>query len=266
MRLGAKAAAIAVLLGFVIFSSRATFTQGQRSNPLTALLWSDMHRAHEVAPQGVPPAFNWARRPRLNMGNNPRGFRALLGWGQLYPCAGDSAGLHGPVELQSLDTWVLSRSTGRWSRFEASRQVVGAAYREDYLSNESVPADVSIGSAGGTLATLLPKRNFHFWEASGRTEISPADIMGVAVTLRARLAGQQPVAGTRECMVLSVGADYWLSKTSPWEPHGETVRDVGIGRFKRVEPWWRLYTMTSASASVLRSHPLPYSQPLSELY
>jgi hypothetical protein len=130
-----------------------------------------------------------------------------------------------------------------------------------------VPADVSVGSAGGTLATLLPKRNFHFWEASGRTEINPADIIGVTVTLRARFApGQLSIAGSRECMVLSVGADYWLSKTSPWKPRGQTVRDVGIGRFKLVEPSWRLYTMTSASARVLRSHPLPYVVPLSELH
>jgi hypothetical protein len=66
--------------------------------------------------------------------------------------------------------------------------------------------------------------------------------------------------------VLSAGADYWLSKHATWTSHGHTVRDVGIGRFKLVEPGWRLYTMTSASAALLRRYPLPLEPPASELY
>jgi hypothetical protein len=266
MRPGLGAALLAVLV-VALSSWVATASHETRSHPLATLLWTDMHRAHEVLPQGVPSDFNWARRPRVNMGNNPRGFRALLGWGQLYPCAGDRSGPLAPVELRDLNTWVLSRSTSRWKLVEASQQVVGGAYREDYLNNESVPGDVGTGPGGGTLVTMLPERNFHFWEATGRTEIDPTNIMGVVVTLRARLLSNQPVgAVSHECLVLGVGADYWFSKTAIWTSHGRTVRDVGIGRFKLVEPTWRLYTMTSASSSLLRRYPLPYSVPSSELY
>jgi hypothetical protein len=66
-------------------------------------------------------------------------------------------------------------------------------------------------------------------------------------------------------LVLDAGADYWLSKTAPWTLNGMTVRDAGIGRFKLVTSKWRLYTMSSVSANLLRRDPLPARFAQSEL-
>lgn len=266
MKAGWRVLALLVI-GVSLSLSIAIAIKTSRNQLLDRLLSADMHHPNEALPQGVPLDFNWARRPRVNMGNNPGGFRALLGWGQLYPCASDRSVPTTTVELRDLDTWVLSRSSGRWTLAQASSQVTGAAYREDYLNNESVPADIQSTKAGGTVVTMLPKRNFHFWEATGRTEIDPTDIMGIAVTLHARLTDSAPAnSANHDCLALSVGADYWLSRKANWTSHGRTVKDVGIGRFKIVKPAWRLYTMTSASTTTLSDHQLPYSVSPSELY
>ncbi len=54
---------------------------------------------------------------------------------------------------------------------------------------------------------------------------------------------------------LSVGGDLWRSLRA--QPGGDNSADIGIGRFKRVERRWRLFTMTTVSDAVLDRAPLP---------
>jgi hypothetical protein len=240
-------------------------TQTAHRQLLTRLLWDDMHLPHEESPHGVPWGFSWARKPRLDMGNNPKGFRALLGWGQLYRCSGDRNGVLPPVELRDLNTWVLESATRRWVRIQKSRGVEGAAYREDYAQNEAIPAQTVLGSTGGTIVTMTPNRNFHFWGSSGRVQIS-APPMGVIVTVRARLAPASNRTGRHECLILGAGADYWQSTTAMWTSGESTVRNTGIGRFKRVGWGWRMYTMSTVPRALLSRYPVPIAVPSDELF
>jgi hypothetical protein len=56
--------------------------------------------------------------------------------------------------------------------------------------------------------------------------------------------------------VLSVGADYWLNTTAKWD-NLKTNNDAAIGRFKRVRPCWRSFTMTTLSGPELDANPPP---------
>src|SRR6202012_2111265 len=96
--------------------------------------------------------------------------------------------------------------------------------------------------------------NFHFWPGSGRVDQRPAQVSAVVVAVQARL---QPLSSNTAapCLVLSVGGDLWRSRTAG--PGGSNSTDIGIGRFKRVERRWRLFTMTTASAALLQRTPAP---------
>src|SRR5690606_19820613 len=51
----------------------------------------EIHRdwafAHEGQPDGVPPDYDWAQTPRMGAGNEPDGFNAFTGWGQVFATA-----------------------------------------------------------------------------------------------------------------------------------------------------------------------------------
>jgi hypothetical protein len=96
---------------------------------------------------------------------------------------------------------------------------------------------------------LLRGYNFHFWPREGRAAYDRRAVRAIAVVVRARLTGTRRDAG---CAVLSVGGDYWPTRTA-----SSGAKDAGIGRFKRVRHTWRAFSMTTARARTLDRHPLP---------
>jgi hypothetical protein len=251
----------------VCIALRAGPAPAAPGHTLADLLWSDMHLPHEVMPEGVPPGFDWAKRPRIHLDRNRRRFHALEAWGQIYACARRSLAPFASVELRDLNAWVFDHATLSWIRVQKSRRVAGAAYREDYVNNEATPGQTGVGPGGGTTVTLTPGRNFHFWDMRGRARVDATHMLDIVVTVRARLlAPYSGYLGEQECVILAAGADYWISKTALWTVSKNTVSNVGIGRFKRIGPSWRLYTMSTASGSLLRHHPLPITIPSSEFY
>jgi hypothetical protein len=227
-----------------------------------ALLRDDMRLPSEQIPHGAE-ALGFARQPRLSLGNNPGTFSDLLAWGQLYECASGNAQPAARVELKDLDAWLLSRTTGRWTRVQHTVQVHGQAYREDYSENDAVRADARQIVNGGTSATVGNGRNYHFWPADN-TAIQPDDVAGLVVTIRARLAPRTVDAAlAKPCFVLSVGADYWLPRAQ-WD-HGKTNADAGIGRFKLVRTRWRLFTMSTIEVDAQGPSRLPLGVGAAEL-
>jgi len=216
------------------------------------LLVSDMSQPSEKLPQGVPSWYDWAGHPRVHPVTSPRSYRAFTSWGQLYQCAGTSGARGTAVELRDLQAWALPRGSTQWQEIQSSSVMQGAAFAEDY-DGPTVPAHY-VAKPSGTSVTPVSGHNFHFWPGSGRVDLRPAQVSAVVVAVQARL--QPRASGTAApCLVLSVGGDLWRSRTA--EPGGSNSADIGIGRFKRVERRWRLFTMTTASATLLQRTPAP---------
>jgi hypothetical protein len=187
-----------------------------------------------------------------------RHLRAFTAWGQLYQCAGSPATPDAAVELKNLQAWVLRRSSNHWQRIQFSSDLGGAAFADDY-SAPTLRGRYSASSTG-TTARLTNGHNFHFWPNSGRVRLNGYDVKAMTVALEARRVPSSAQAAG--CLVLSVGGDMWSSLTA--QAGGDSSGDVGIGRFKRVERQWRLFTMTTASAAVLHQDPVPPLSPIAE--
>jgi hypothetical protein len=234
-------------------------TKAAATGALNRVLVSDMSQPSERMPQGVPAWYDWATHPRVHAVTSARSFRAFTAWGQLYQCAGTSASRRETVQLRDMQTWVLLRGSNAWRRIQSSSELQGAAFAEDY-AGPSVPADY-VAKANGTAVRPVARRNFHFWPSSGRVSLDPARVAAVVVAVQARLL-TRPTGPAQPCLVLSVGGDLWRSLRA--EPGGSNSADIGIGRFKRVERRWRLFTMTTASAELLDRVPLRDIAPAGE--
>jgi hypothetical protein len=224
---------------------------------LSAMLRSDATVPHEALPHGVPLAYDWAKAPRPRLAPPPAGFTAFTAWGQLYRCAGAPFDAKPTVELRDLQTWVLV--AGNWRRVQRSSRLGGAAFAEDY-GRPPVAARVASRTTRATRVRMRRGYNFHFWPGAGRIELDPSRVSALAVLARARVVGR---AARDDCFTLSVGGDYWRSRTAPADVSGNAT-DAGIGRFKRVSRRWRAFSMTTASAETLARHPLPLRLPVSE--
>ncbi len=138
----------------------------------------DMRLAHEGHPHGVPASFDWARGPRIGMGNDPRGFRALIAWGQLYEDAEGNPAANTRVQIRDMRAYVLSVRDGQWHLAQRAQRVEGAAYREDFAGDANRPADVRVGEDGSISVTAGDGHNFHFWPSTGRVSMIPTTLRG----------------------------------------------------------------------------------------
>lgn len=224
-----------------------------------SLIHSDMTQPHEGQPHGVPESYNWSQQPRLGMGNDPGEFKAITAWGQLYLDAQGSPASNARVHLRQIETYLLSRQDGQWRRVQSSPEVEGAAYREDFVDDLNVPADVRLEPGGGVSVQLQTGYNYHFWPTGGRASIDGEDIAGVFTTVQARLVLDDP-AGPDELdqarYLLSMGGDYWLSLTAPWD-QWKTNGDVAIGRFRYVTRDWQAFNMCTLDLDALSQAPPP---------
>lgn len=218
----------------------------------------DMRLPHEAAPHGVPGSYDWARKPRVGMGNNPKSFAALTAWGQLYEDARGNPAKNARVQFRGFKAYILSKDE-RWRLVQDASKIGGGAFIEDFKDNVNKAADARLEPDGTTSAVAGGGWNYHFWPASGRVKIDPKDVAGVFVTVQARLIVGDPAKPDDRAAaryVLSVGADYWSSVSADWD-NFKTNGDVGIGRFKVVTVDWRAFNMTSLEPDPLRRNPPP---------
>lgn len=255
-----------VLFSCVFFNSRAQLnptnadihiTSIDSSNNLETII-NDMKLSHEGFPHGVPKSWDWAKKPRLNMGNSPKNFTALLAWGQLYTESNGNPALNARVQLKNLKTYILSKKTNTWKLVQDTPHLEGAAFYESFTNNDNKPAEIRDEEDGSISVTAGDGYNFHFW-ADERLDIDTADIGGIFTTAQARLIiddMNKPDDRLIARFVLSIGADYYLDKTIVPDPP-RTNKDAGIGRFKFVNIGWRSFNMTTVSEKELRDNPPP---------
>jgi len=224
------------------------------------LLKHDMSGRHAGRMHGVPPTYNWAKRPRLGVGNHPgrHGFHAVSAWGQVYEDIHGSPARNVRVACRDLSLWILSRRTGTWRRANASKGVNGANYLEDYAGNASKPAPLRQEPHGAVSATLGGGYNFHFYSIRGRAPIDPTDIGGVVAMYSARVIKDDPSGVDERHLaryLASAGADYWLDRYVGAGPG--SVADVGIGKARYLTSNWLTLTMSTLSMHRLEKHPPP---------
>jgi hypothetical protein len=247
--------------GFVPSSLRAIVGQSlQVSIPgkdRVAVLIADMEGEHEARPHGVPASVDWSAGPRVGMGNDSRGWQAFVPWGQVYEAETGHPAANARVHIRRLRAWRLGPE-GRWHRLTGEGKLEGAAFREDFAGNESVPADVRREPEGGISVRLGTGRNFHFW-ADDRQAIDPTAIHGIVVTFEARLVLHDPSTPDdldRARLVAGAGGDYWATLDAQWDDW-RTNGDFAIGKLKLVTREWRLFSARSVPAAVLRRNPPP---------
>jgi hypothetical protein len=227
---------------------------------IAKLLKSDMSGKHAGRMHGVPMSYNWARHPRVGIGNHPdrHGFTAVSAWGQIYEDASGSPATNVRVSCRDIAIWLLSRSTGKWRRCNASKQINGANYVEDFSANVSKPADLRPEPHGAVSATLGGGYNFHLYSIRGRARIHPSDIGGVVSIYSARVIMNDPHGVDDRYLaryLASAGADYWLDQYVGAAPG--TVADVGIGKARYLTTDWTTLTMSTLSLRDLEQHPPP---------
>lgn len=220
---------------------------------------NDMKQPHEEAPHGVPDHYDWAKGPRLSMGNDPGDWTAMITWGQVYEAASGSESVNTRIEIRNLQAWFLSKNDGKWHAWQKTVMVQGANYVEDFVDDLSKPADTRY-EAGGTISiTCGDGYNYHFWHPSGRTVIDPDDIAGVFTTVQARLILDDPDGvddRDKAKFMMSVGGDYWKDIYAQWD-QWKTNGDIGIGRFRFIKKEWDSFNMHSMTETAIRTNPPP---------
>jgi hypothetical protein len=222
------------------------------------LLKRDMTGKHQGRMHGVPSSYNWAKHPRVGIGNHPdrHGFHAISAWGQIYEDIHGSPARNVRVSCRDISVWILSKRTGKWRRCNASKRINGANYVEDFTGNASKPARLRDEPHGAVSATLGGGYNFHLYSIRGRAKIDPADIAGVVCIYSARVIMDDPNGVDERHLaryLASAGADYWVDQYVGAGPG--TVRDVGIGKARYLTPDWQTLTMSTLSLHRLEKHP-----------
>lgn len=227
-------------------------------NSIATIIY-DMTPPHEGKIRGIPKSVDWVLRPRVGMGSNSEGFKAMTAWGQLYEDSQGNPATNSRVQIKNIQAYMLSKRDGKWHLLQSSKIVDGDAYREDYVGNINKPADIRKESDGSISVKAGQGYNFHFWSANGRVSIDPNDVDGIFTTVQARLVTdnpQQPDDRSTARYLLSMGGDYWLNLTTQWDQWA-TNGDIGIGKFKYVTPNWQAFNMITLSPTKIRQNPPP---------
>jgi hypothetical protein len=234
-------------------------TKAQVVNSLETII-NDMTLPHEDKAAGVPESYDWASGPRIGRGNEPGDFKAFIAWGQVYEAASGNPAKNTRVELKNIKAYILSKADGKWHLLQSSTDVEGAAYREDFVNDESKTLELRTEPDGSISVTAGDGYNFHFWTSSGRSTIDPDDVAGVFTTVQARLIVDDPTLPDDRATakyLLSMGGDYWLSLSAQWKSDWSANGDAAIGRFKYVTSEWQAFNMTTLSEEELRNNPPP---------
>lgn len=251
------------LLGSVLIGSTPTYCDSRKfgsnqaqKTQIASGIAREMRLLHEGRPHGVPDSYGWNRKPRLAMGNNPRRFKSMVAWGQVYEAAEGSPSNNTRIQIRDMKAYRFSKRDRKWYMVQNSVRVAGAAYREDFKNDFNKPANIR-SEADGSISVKLDKNyNYHFWPAGSRVNIDPSDLGGILVTVYARLIPDRPqsrIDTSRARYVLNVGGDYWQNQTALWD-NFKTNGEIGMGRFKYLTKNWQLFSMTTMAEKDLLCH------------
>lgn len=239
------------------FTHRIDANSPRTINSIATIIY-DMQAPHEGMPHGVPQYYSWATKPRVGS-NNPRKFKAMTAWGQLYEASQGNYATNTRVQIKNIKAYYLSKSDSKWHRLQSSTKVEGAAYREDFVGNASTAPDIRYKSDGSVSVKAGNGYNYHFWPTTGRAAINPNDVRGMFTTVQARLVVDNPKKRddrSRSRYLLNMGGDYWLNLTARWD-NLTTNEDFGMGKFKYVTTNWQAFNLITLPTDQIRRNPPP---------
>jgi hypothetical protein len=214
-----------------------TFSEAEQNELLSTMVLKG-----EGIPYKVENGINWREGGRIGAGGNIRGFEAFTPWGQIFLSEPGGKASPPSVAIRNLKVYFLSRKDQRWREILNTDSVIGRYFDPNFVNNVSFEATLK-QEADYTVVKLHAFRPFHFWPRSGRISILHYDFSAVTVSFETRIIKYPPKSDE---YISSAGADYWQSLSSLWD-NNQTNRDVGIGRFTRIENFWRTSFMTTAS-------------------
>ncbi len=221
---------------------------------------NDMILQHEGKPHGVPSGYDWQSAPRKGAPEPGLNWTAAIAWGQVYEWAGGNPATNTRIQIKDLAMYYLSKKDNKWYLLQSAIRVSGANYREDFVGDVNKPANTRVEKDGSISVTCGSGYNYHFWPNSGRITIPVNDVAGCYVTVKARLVVDdvnKPDDRDKAKYLMSVGGDWWLSLTAPWD-NFKTNADIGIGRFRFITSEWKSFNMYSVPADTLRKNPPPF--------
>lgn len=244
-----------------IFNNSGLIQENQKINSVQNII-DDMKLCGEGIPHGVPDRARWKNCPRIGRGNNPKNFKAVIPWGQVYQSATEpSLSINTRVNIRNINIWYLSLSTHKWILWTGSIDVQGAHYVEDFVDDVHIPVDSYRNESDGSMSVkMIPNYNFHFWSKSGRVPIDSSDVKAVWSYCEARLIPDDetlPDDRDKASYLLSMGADYWLSLNNRWNGVNSNG-DIGIGRFKKITNEWKAYNMHTMDENTIQNNPPPF--------
>ncbi len=220
---------------------------------------SDMQGSHEgCLPTGTNgvDGYSWQFSPETDAVSPPSGYAAETGWGAVEADCGGNPVSNVRVQFRGFKTYVLLRSTNRWTLIASPGAVDGAQFLPNFAGNVNDVADIR-PETGGSSVKPVAGRAFHFWGApNGRVNINGSDVAAIFVTMQSRLildnaGGPDNIDSAK--LMLAMGGDWWLNLSAPW-PNNE---QAGFGKFKWLTRNWRAFNLTTASAATLQSNPPP---------
>jgi PA14 domain len=227
--------------------------------------FDDSTLPNDAFPHGVPSYYDWAKGPVGGYGNNiPAGWNAFTAWLQIYVASdwNPPANSNTRVQIRALDSWYLSKATGKWIQLQHADVVGGAAFVEDFANNANKPADIKDESrnGGGISVTAGNGYNFHGW--TNRVTINnPGDIAGIYTRFQSRLVLNDPNGPDDRASskyIANDGADYWRSTTAGWAADWSNNGGVGGGRLKFVTKDWQNFSMETLTPEQLLKNPPPF--------
>jgi hypothetical protein len=240
---------------FIVMNSVFCFSQ----TTLEEII-NDMLLPHEGLPHGVPSNYDWYSKPRKGAPEPGPGWTAAIAWGQVYEWAGGNPATNTRIQIKDLAMYYLSKKDNQWRLLQSAVRVSGANYREDFAGDLNKPANTRVEKDGSISVTCGGGYNYHFWPNTGRVTIPANDVAGCFVTVKARLIvddATKPDDREKAKYLMSVGGDWWLSLTAPWD-NWKTNWDIGIGRFRYITSEWKSFNMYSVPADTIRKNPPPF--------
>lgn len=200
---------------------------------------------------GVPRDYDWSQRAQLRTGNEPGGFAAITGWGQLFWEQG-SGGDPQSLQIRNFQLFVCHGDKPIWTRLQHGN-IAGKEFRADFKDN--INSDAPFFEQVGTVSTVKFDHGsaFHFWPASGQVKLPDGPICGILVLAQGRF---DPAFQTGDADALAnnyligLGADYWLYVGAKWDGH-RTNKGVAVGRLMRITHDWTWFGMSTASEDSL---------------
>jgi hypothetical protein len=223
------------------------------------------HDSNSSAPNDAHPAGVSSKNANWRSGYKnkpPVDWHSMTMWGVVYAADGwsPSQALNTRVQIKDAESWILSKSTGKWTEVQDADQVEGAAYVADFKNNVSKETWMKDESANGGGISVIAGNgyNFHFW--TKRVDINPTDIAGVYTKFDARLVKHNPNGPDDRAearYVASAAGDYWRSKSAPWASDWSNNSQIASGRYKWVTNDWRTFSMGTLPTDQMMNNPPP---------